>query len=60
MARKDEEPMIGIDWGTIYSCIKVLQHDQVEIIANDHGNHTTPPYVTFIDTEHLISDAVKN
>lgn len=37
-----------------------MQHDRVEIIANDQGNRTTPSYVAFTDTERLVGDAAKN
>ena len=62
-----ETGAVGIDLGASSCCVGVVRKDEVEIVANELGNKTTPAYIGFRDHptrwnrgETVIGEAVKN
>lgn len=51
---------IGIDLGTVYSCVAVKRNKNVEILANEQGNRLIPSIVGFSNKKLVIGDAAKN
>lgn len=51
---------LGIDLGTSSCSVGVWKNDHVDIIANEHGNHTTPCYVSLVANDWLIGEQAKD
>ena len=57
--RMAKAPAIGIDLGTTYSCVGVLQDGKFEVITNDQGNCSTSSCVAFTESGRIIGDAAR-
>ncbi|KAF8201904.1 heat shock protein 70 family [Mycena galopus ATCC 62051] len=50
---------IGIDLGTVYSCVGVWQNDQVKILPDEEWHCTTPSFVSFSSNGRLVGDTAR-
>jgi len=55
-----EEVIIGLDVATGFCGVSVWMNGRCEVIANEHGNRTTPSWVAFHENERLIGESAKN
>ncbi|CAH2083447.1 unnamed protein product [Euphydryas editha] len=51
---------IGIDLGTVCSCVAVWLKSDVQVIPNEQGSSITPSYVAFTPRERLIGEPAKS
>lgn len=51
--------ILGIDLGTGFSCVSVMENGQPKVIFNSEGKATTPSVVSFINGEIKVGDSAK-
>ncbi|KAF1015349.1 MAG: molecular chaperone DnaK [Burkholderia sp.] len=49
--------IIGIDLGTTNSCVAVMEGNQVKVIENSEGTHTTPSIIAYMDDNEVLVGA---
>lgn len=50
---------IGIDLGTGFSCVSIMEGNRPKVIFNSEGKSTTPSVVSFVNGEIKIGDSAK-
>jgi molecular chaperone DnaK len=56
---KIQGEVIGIDLGTTYSCVAIMEGDKPRVLENAEGFRTTPSVVAFKGEEKIVGHAAK-
>ena len=60
-SKKDQGPIIGIDLGTIFSCVGIMRKGKVDIVPESNsGKNIVASTVCFTPTKILIGTAARN
>ena len=60
-SKEDQGPIIGIDLGTIFSCVGIMRNGLVDIVPESNsGKNIIPSTVCFTPSETLIGTAARN
>ena len=60
-SKEDHGPIIGIDLGTIFSCVGIMRNGRVDIVPEaNSGKNIVPSAVCFTPTKTLIGTAARN
>lgn len=60
MAERQRKPVIGIDLGTTFSVVSIMENGEPKVIVNEEGHRTTPSVVGFSkDGEVLVGQVAK-
>ena len=51
LIHKDNDEVIGIDFGSATSCAGVFDNSKVRIFQNEHGNSNTPSFTSIVGNE---------
>ena len=51
--------IIGIDLGTGFSCVSILEQGEPRIIVSSDGNRTTPSVVAYTDSGKIVGNSAK-
>jgi len=57
--KKTNSVCIGVDLGTVNSCVSIFEGGTFKIIPNSEGKNTTPSIVAFINGDVMVGDAAK-
>ncbi|MBW2987044.1 Hsp70 family protein, partial [Candidatus Woesearchaeota archaeon] len=60
MAEANTGKTIGIDLGTTFSAVAVMEAGKATIIPNSEGQRTTPSVVSIKDGERIVGQVARN